>query len=221
MNGIKKNPDFWIISPDIKANELVIEKTKVFSSNASPFVLTFLDKTKENNETCRVVYKNKDDLRMDQLIMQIETIFHDLLKNSHVESNLTIYECLAYTKTDGLMQFVPNSRTLQDILLEMPIMDWFKKIAYTKFGKKAPKNGCCGGSSQPKSIDSDVEKELTKMLENYRYSLAAYCVITYLLGVGDRHLENVMLKEDGTLFHIDFGFTFDEDPNLPQAPPFK
>jgi len=30
-----------------------------------------------------------------------------------------------------------------------------------------------------------------------------------------------MLKEDGSVFHIDFGFTFDQDPNLPKPPPFK
>jgi phosphatidylinositol 3-kinase len=51
-------------------------------------------------------------------------------------------------------------------------------------------------------------------MENYINSCAGYAVATYLMAVGDRHLENLMINKDGKMFHVDFGFILGKHPPL-------
>jgi len=48
--------------------------------------------------------------------------------------------------------------------------------------------------------------------ELYARTMAFWSVATLLLGVGDRHSCNIMVKPNGALFHIDYGFILGQDP---------
>jgi hypothetical protein len=51
-----------------------------------------------------------------------------------------------------------------------------------------------------------------QVMETYVKSCAGYCVITYILGVGDRHLDNLLLHSTGHFFHCDYSFILGHDP---------
>jgi len=49
-------------------------------------------------------------------------------------------------------------------------------------------------------------------------SCAGACLLAFAMGLGDRHLENILVGSDGSLAHVDFGFVLGEDPKHVSTP---
>ena len=54
------------------------------------------------------------------------------------------------------------------------------------------------------TLSSVLDSKLKK--KNFINSLVGYSLVTYFLQVKDRHNGNIMIKSDGSIFHIDYGF---------------
>lgn len=55
-------------------------------------------------------------------------------------------------------------------------------------------------------------------------SMAVFSIASYLIGIGDRHLENFLVDTtDGEVFGIDFGFAFGSSihSEIPEMIPFR
>lgn len=87
------------------------EKSSVFKSNLFPLRLHLLC---DDGTDYPVIFKNGDDLRQDQLVIQLFTLMDRLLRKENLDLKLMPYQVLATGPVDGMVQFVP-SKTLQDI----------------------------------------------------------------------------------------------------------
>ena len=60
----------------------------------------------------------------------------------------------------------------------------------------------------------DLNPNLTvgRIRENFIQTCVSSCVLCYVLGVGDRHMENIMVTGNGKLLHIDFSYLLGDDP---------
>lgn len=167
---------------------VIVEKCKVMDSAAFPLWLSF-ESEDPFSEPISVLFKFGDDLRQDALTLQMFTIMDRLWKREGMDLKMSLYKCLPTGPSMGMIEVVPEAETTARIQKEAGgIMGAFKQTPLSNWLKSY--------NSEPAMLEDAIE--------NFTRSCAAYCVATYVIGVGDRHNDNIMVTKSGRLFHIDF-----------------
>ena len=181
------------LSPNLYFKGVDVDKCRVMSSKKMPLWLTFQNAT-PNSEPFTVLYKSGDDLRQDQLTLQVLKVIDQIWKTAGLDLCLSVYGCVSTGLEQGMIEVVKNSSTIAKITAGKK--SHFKKIkaVYNVYDLKILKKWLKSKGHPAKIWE-----------QNFLKSCAGYCVATYVLGIGDRHNDNIMLKESGEFFHIDFG----------------
>jgi len=131
------------------------------------------------------------DLRQDMLTIQMLKLMDKLWKDAGYDFRLIPYRCVSTNHNEGLIEVVQNAKTVANIQKQMGLaaLGTFKQNSLLAWLK----------------INNPDKESLAKAIEQFTLSCAGYCVATYVLGVGDRHSDNIMIRSNGQLFHIDFG----------------
>uniref|UniRef100_A0A8C3KDC2 phosphatidylinositol-4,5-bisphosphate 3-kinase n=1 Tax=Calidris pygmaea TaxID=425635 RepID=A0A8C3KDC2_9CHAR len=178
------------LNPNIILAEVCVDQCTFMDSKMKPLWIVF-----NNEETggggVGIIFKNGDDLRQDMLTLQMIQLMDILWKQEGLDLRMTPYGCLSTGDKTGLIEVVMHSDTIANIQLNKSNM-----VATAAFNKDALLNWL--KSKNPGDA-------LEQAIEEFTLSCAGYCVATYVLGIGDRHSDNIMIRETGQLFHIDFG----------------
>ena len=77
------------LDPDVKICRVLPEKTYIFRSALAPSKLSFIT---DENEEYVIIIKCEDDLRQDQLILQIITLMDRILQKENLDLKLSPYK---------------------------------------------------------------------------------------------------------------------------------
>uniref|UniRef100_A0A2K6FNQ9 Phosphatidylinositol-4,5-bisphosphate 3-kinase catalytic subunit alpha n=1 Tax=Propithecus coquereli TaxID=379532 RepID=A0A2K6FNQ9_PROCO len=185
------------LNPAHQLGNLRLEECRIMSSAKRPLWLNWenpdimSELLFQNNE---IIFKNGDDLRQDMLTLQIIRIMENIWQNQGLDLRMLPYGCLSIGDCVGLIEVVRNSHTIMQIQCKGGLKGALQFNSHTLHQWLKDKNK---GEIYDAAIDL------------FTRSCAGYCVATFILGIGDRHNSNIMVKDDGQLFHIDFGHFLD------------
>eukprot|EP00828_Plagiopyla_frontata_P014353 TRINITY_DN1886_c0_g1_i4.p1 TRINITY_DN1886_c0_g1~~TRINITY_DN1886_c0_g1_i4.p1 ORF type:complete len:612 (-),score=64.26 TRINITY_DN1886_c0_g1_i4:52-1887(-) len=192
--------------------------------------------------------KGHEDMRQDERVMQLFSLINKLLNNNEEtqkkELGLISYAVVPLSTNTGIVGWVQNSNPLQQLIKyyrqtanviqnsELRLMhsvcqpfDVLPVINKAEIFRYIMEN----------SKGQDLEKVLWMKSPNseiwlerrttYTRSLATMSMVGYILGLGDRHPSNIMLKNDNFhVVHIDFGDCWEvamKREKFPERVPFR
>uniref|UniRef100_A0A182MDL8 phosphatidylinositol 3-kinase n=1 Tax=Anopheles culicifacies TaxID=139723 RepID=A0A182MDL8_9DIPT len=179
------------LNPSFRCKSVRTERCKVMDSKMRPLWVVY-ENSDPNGDDIHMIFKNGDDLRQDMLTLQMLRIMDRIWKSHGHDFRMNPYSCISTDHKLGLIEVVLNAETIANIQKERGMFSAtspFKKGSLLAWLRE----------------HNNTDELLAKAIQEFTLSCAGYCVATYVLGVADRHSDNIMVKKTGQLFHIDFG----------------
>lgn len=194
--------------------------------------------------THRVLFKSgTDDLRQDSIMEQVfekvNNIFNTDRETRKRNLRVRTYKAVPLGPQAGMIEFVPNSEALIDII--KPYHNALDKMKADK-AKQLMKDEQSTDVFNRNQVYNSIADKIKPVLRHFffdrfvtpddwlssrtRYTrgTATNSMVGYMLGLGDRHCNNILIDTDtGEPIHIDLGVAFDQGKRLPipETVPFR
>jgi FKBP12-rapamycin complex-associated protein len=192
--------------------------------------------------------KAHEDTRLDERVMQFFALVNTLLAHSLIplraKMQITTYKVIPMTGSVGLIGWVPDCNTVFDVVHRFrektkgPVdREWQAIVKICPKFETIPDSQKLdpfkAGLAASEATDlkqvllsrADDSNHWIERRTNYSASLAMTSIAGYILGLGDRHLSNIMMKKNSAkLVHIDFGDCFEvaqHRDKIPEKVPFR
>eukprot|EP00929_Paragymnodinium_shiwhaense_P055457 TRINITY_DN27782_c0_g2_i2.p1 TRINITY_DN27782_c0_g2~~TRINITY_DN27782_c0_g2_i2.p1 ORF type:complete len:1767 (+),score=455.48 TRINITY_DN27782_c0_g2_i2:361-5301(+) len=227
--------------PEKVMTDRTMSNVDVFRTKEKPKKVTFLGTDgRQYPFLCKA--ERRGDLRKDSRMMELGAMVNRMLQRNPETSrrNLEVrtFNVVIFNESSGLIEWVPKTRGLRHIIDDL----WrhtrpghaHQSVREIKLILDASKDLYQSFTRQilPRHppvlhhwfmLGTDPATWLSKRLAFSR-SQALWCMIGYVVGLGDRHGENILVDtESGRMVHVDFDCLFGKGMQLerPETVPFR
>lgn len=181
-----EQPTALPLSPSFEVTSINSRACGYFNSNTLPLKVSYIG---PDRMVLPAIFKAGDDLQQDMLTIQLVRVMDRLWLEEGVDLKMVAFECVPTGHKRGMIEMVTEAETLRKIQVEWGLTGSFKDKPIAEWLER----------------QNPSQLEYQRAVDNFTRSCAGYSVVTYILGICDRHNDNIMLKTSGHLFHIDFG----------------
>jgi hypothetical protein len=125
-----------------------------------------------------------EDVRSDRLAMTIGYFINDLCTHPIVQT----YTVFPITCGSGLLTMIPGVETLYAINETTTVLNYI--------------------------LSNNGNENIKTVRGRFINSCAGACLLAFILGLRDRHLQNILVQKNGVLAHVDFGYILGRDPKF-------
>lgn len=130
-----------------------------------------------------------EDVRTDRLAMTTGYWINHLTGSCKVYT----YDVFPLNDKSGVVQMIPATTTLYDIRnSNITLLNYI--------------------------MTANESLHVKTLRQRVISSTAGACLLAFTMGLGDRHLENILVCSDAHLVHVDFGFVLGDDPKHAHTP---
>lgn len=140
--------------------------------------------TVQTNEGTKHILIKKEDLRKDRLVVISKYILQHTIKNI----KLTPYNVFPISETYGWVEMLEDVQTLYDIQQNTTLQNYI--------------------------LQHNMNLSVHEIRKTFLQSCGSNALLTYMLGIGDRNLHNLLLKRNGHIINIDFSYILGDDPKF-------
>ncbi|CAD7005638.1 unnamed protein product [Ceratitis capitata] len=174
------------LGPELEVTGVNVRSCSYFNSNTLPLKISYIG---SDGEILPAIFKSGDDLQQDMLTIQLIRVMNKMWLAEGLDLKMVTFNCVPTGFKKGMIELVSDAETLRKIQVEYGLTGSFKDRPIAEWLAK----------------QNPSQLEYQRAVKNFTVSCAGYSVATYILGICDRHNDNIMLKTSGHLFHIDFG----------------